>query len=74
VTGCQGGETRRLSLARALYTKPDILLLDEPTNHMDLPTIEWMEDMLRQHRGALLVVSHDRAFLRNLGTWHHLAS
>ncbi|WP_443646374.1 ABC-F family ATP-binding cassette domain-containing protein [Candidatus Ponderosibacter sp. Uisw_141_02] len=72
--GLSGGETRRVSLARALYTKPDILLLDEPTNHMDLPTIEWMEDMLRQHRGALLVVSHDRAFLRNLGTgiiWLH---
>jgi len=72
--GLSGGEARRVSLARALYTKPDILLLDEPTNHMDLPTIEWMEDMLRQHRGALLVVSHDRAFLRNLGTgiiWLH---
>ena len=69
-----GGEARRVSLARALYTKPQILLLDEPTNHMDLPTIEWMEDMLRQHHGALLVVSHDRAFLRNLGTgivWLH---
>ena len=72
--GLSGGEARRVSLARALYTKPDILLLDEPTNHMDLPTIEWMEDMLCQHRGALLVVSHDRAFLRNLGTgiiWLH---
>ncbi|MBL6596479.1 MAG: ABC-F family ATP-binding cassette domain-containing protein [Candidatus Puniceispirillum sp.] len=72
--GLSGGEARRVSLARALYTKPDILLLDEPTNHMDLPTIEWMEDMLRQHKGALLVVSHDRAFLRNLGTgiiWLH---
>ena len=72
--GLSGGETRRVSLARALYTKPDILLLDEPTNHMDLPTIEWMEEMLRQHKGALLVVSHDRAFLRNLGTgiiWLH---
>ena len=72
--GLSGGESRRVSLARALYTEPDVLLLDEPTNHMDMPTIEWMEEMLRQHRGALLVVSHDRAFLRNLGTgivWLH---
>ncbi|MDC1382412.1 ABC-F family ATP-binding cassette domain-containing protein [Candidatus Puniceispirillum sp.] len=72
--GLSGGEARRVSLARAIYTKPDILLLDEPTNHMDLPTIEWMEDLLRQHSGALLVVSHDRTFLRNLGTgiiWLH---
>ena len=72
--GLSGGEARRVSLARALYTEPDVLLLDEPTNHMDMPTIEWMEGMLRQHRGALLVVSHDRAFLRNLGTgivWLH---
>ena len=72
--GLSGGESRRVSLARALYTQPDILLLDEPTNHMDLPTIEWMEEMLRQHKGALLVVSHDRAFLGNLGTgiiWLH---
>jgi len=72
--GLSGGEARRASLARAIYTQPDILLLDEPTNHMDLPTIEWMEEHLRQHRGALLIVSHDRAFLRNLGTgiiWLH---
>ena len=72
--GLSGGEARRVSLARALYTEPEILLLDEPTNHMDLPTIEWMETLLRQHKGALLVVSHDRAFLRNLGTgivWLH---
>ena len=72
--GLSGGEARRVSLAQAIYTKPDILLLDEPTNHMDLPTIEWMESMLRQHRGALLIVSHDRTFLRNLGTgiiWLH---
>ena len=72
--GLSGGEARRVSLARAIYTKPDILLLDEPTNHMDLPTIEWMEDLLRQHSGALLVVSHDRTFLRNIGTgiiWLH---
>ena len=72
--GLSGGEARRVSLARALYTEPDVLLLDEPTNHMDMPTIEWMENILRQHRGALFVVSHDRAFLRNLGTgivWLH---
>ena len=72
--GLSGGESRRVTLARALYTEPDILLLDEPTNHMDMPTIEWMEEVLGQHRGALLVVSHDRAFLRNLGTgivWLH---
>ncbi len=72
--GLSGGEARRVSLARALYKKPQILLLDEPTNHMDLPTIEWIEDMLRQHQGAILAVSHDRAFLRNLGTgiiWLH---
>jgi ATP-binding cassette subfamily F protein uup len=72
--GLSGGESRRVSLARTIYTQPNILLLDEPTNHMDLPTIEWMEEMLRQHKGALLVVSHDRAFLRNLGTgiiWLH---
>jgi ATP-binding cassette subfamily F protein uup len=72
--GLSGGEARRVSLARAIHTRPDILLLDEPTNHMDLPTIEWMEERLGQHRGALLIVSHDRAFLRNLGTgiiWLH---
>ena len=72
--GLSGGEARRVSLARAIYTQPNILLLDEPTNHMDLPTIEWMEEHLRQHRGALLIVSHDRTFLRNLGTgiiWLH---
>ena len=43
----------RVATARALYTEPDVLLLDEPTNHMDMPTIEWMEEMLRRHRGAL---------------------
>ena len=72
--GLSGGEARRVSLARALYTEPDILLLDEPTNHMDVSTIEWMEGELQKHRGALLVVSHDRAFLRQLGTgivWLH---
>ena len=62
-TGLSGGELRRAALARLLVGEPDILLLDEPTNHLDLPTIEWLETMLGQHRGATLLISHDRAFL-----------
>ncbi|MGE0109130.1 MAG: ABC-F family ATP-binding cassette domain-containing protein [Bdellovibrionales bacterium] len=58
-----GGQKRRVSLARALVEEPDILLLDEPTNHLDLDVIEWLEGYLAQYRGALLCVSHDRAFL-----------
>ena len=61
-----GGETRRLAIARALISDPDILLLDEPTNHLDLPTIEWFENELSRYRGGLLLISHDRAFLRRL--------
>ncbi|MDA9190603.1 ATP-binding cassette domain-containing protein [Alphaproteobacteria bacterium] len=62
-----GGEARRLALAKALVNKPSILLLDEPTNHLDLPTIEWLEARLSTHQGALVIISHDRAFLRSLG-------
>ena len=58
-----GGEGRRAALARALVGAPQVLLLDEPTNHLDLPTIEWLEQELARFTGALLVVSHDRAFL-----------
>ncbi len=72
--GLSGGESRRASLARALVSKPEVLLLDEPTNHLDLPTIEWLEGLMKAHQGALIVISHDRAFLRSLGTgivWIH---
>ena len=61
-----GGEARKAAIARVLADEPDILLLDEPTNHLDLPSIEWLEDRLSQFRGAFVLISHDRAFLRRL--------
>ena len=63
-----GGWRRRAMLARALVSDPDILLLDEPTNHLDLDAISWLEDVMVDFRGALLFVSHDRAFIRKLAT------
>ena len=62
-----GGEARRAALARVLAPEPDILLLDEPTNHLDLPAIEWLEGELRAMRSALVLISHDRRFMENLG-------
>lgn len=58
-----GGQQTRAALARLLVADPDLLLLDEPTNHLDLAAIEWLEEAVRRRRGALLVASHDRAFL-----------
>ncbi len=61
-----GGQLRRAALARALVEDPDILLLDEPTNHLDLDVIEWLENFLKGYRGAVVCVSHDKAFLGNI--------
>jgi ATP-binding cassette subfamily F protein uup len=63
-----GGWRRRAALARALVSRPELLMLDEPTNHLDVSTIEWMEERLRGFTGALLFVTHDRAFLERLAT------
>lgn len=61
-----GGEARRAAIARAIVSEPDILLLDEPTNHLDMPTIQWLEEELSTFKGAMMMISHDRSFLRKL--------
>jgi ATP-binding cassette subfamily F protein 3 len=62
-TALSGGEQTRATLARLVIANPDLLLLDEPTNHLDIAALEWLEEHLRRRHGALLVASHDRAFL-----------
>lgn len=63
ISELSGGQKKRVSLAQVLIDEPDLLLLDEPTNHLDYEAIEWLENYLRQYRGALLMVTHDRYFL-----------
>jgi ABC transport system ATP-binding/permease protein len=63
-----GGWRRRVALATALVQKPDLLLLDEPTNHLDIVTIKWLENIVYSYDGAVLFITHDRAFLQRLAT------
>lgn len=63
-----GGMKRKVMLAQAMVGNPDVLLLDEPTNHLDIPSIELLEEEIRQFQGAVILVSHDRAFMRRLAT------
>lgn len=66
VKNLSGGERRRVALCRLLLQKPDILLLDEPTNHLDIESIQWLENFLKMSSGAVVLVSHDRAFINNV--------
>ncbi|MDB0032877.1 energy-dependent translational throttle protein EttA [Amylibacter sp.] len=69
VTTLSGGEARRVALCKLLLQKPDMLLLDEPTNHLDAETIAWLQNHLKDYKGTILIVTHDRYFLDDITTW-----
>jgi len=69
VSTLSGGERRRVALCRLLLRQPDVLLLDEPTNHLDTESIQWLEAHLKQYKGTVIAVTHDRYFLDNVAGW-----
>jgi ATP-binding cassette ChvD family protein len=69
VATLSGGERRRVALCRLLLRQPDLLLLDEPTNHLDAESVAWLEQHLRDYRGTVVAVTHDRYFLDNVAGW-----
>jgi len=64
-----GGERRRVALCRLLLQQPDVLLLDEPTNHLDAESVQWLETTLKQYKGTVICITHDRYFLDNVAGW-----
>ena len=69
VTKISGGERRRVALCKLLLEKPDLLLLDEPTNHLDAESVAWLEHFLKEYKGTVVMVTHDRYFLDNVTSW-----
>src|SRR6266480_1576796 len=69
VTTLSGGERRRVALCRLLLQSPDLLLLDEPTNHLDAESVAWLERFLKEYKGSVVAITHDRYFLDNVAGW-----